>query len=160
MVIAGRDIHFFFDRWYLCRVLVNPARQLRELWYTRYGFSYDVGCFFCEDFWWVFDRQISATIESKVSSMNQRALVAGAEKPPLFHRTLPETNSQFAPRNRPKPKRKGPSIFRCESVRFRVCTHPKSNIDTKNDVFFKCISFQKWLLWVSMLVFRVCKCFH
>ena len=137
MVIDGRwwegYSQFLFDRWYLCRVLENPAKQFRELWYTRYGFSYDVGCFFCEDFWWVFDRQISATIESKVSSMNQRALVAGAEKPPLFPVHSLKLTAK-APKNRPKPKRKGgPSIFRCESVSFRVCTPPKSNIDTKND---------------------------
>ena len=30
---------------------------------------------------------------------------------------------------------------------------PKSNIDTKNDGFLKCISFQTWLFGVSMLVF-------
>ena len=33
---------------------------------------------------------------------------------------------------------------------------PKTNMDTQNDgflMFFKCISFQIWLFWVSMLVF-------
>ena len=32
-------------------------------------------------------------------------------------------------------------------------THPKSNIDTKNDVFQNVFSFQTRLFWVSMLVF-------
>ena len=36
--------------------------------------------------------------------------------------------------------------------RFQWFTPPKSNIDTKNDGFKKCISFQIWLFWVSMLV--------
>ena len=31
-------------------------------------------------------------------------------------------------------------------------TLQKTNIDTKHDVFLKCISFQMWLFWVSMLV--------
>ena len=31
-------------------------------------------------------------------------------------------------------------------------TPQKSNIETKNDALEKCISFQTWLFWVSMLV--------
>ena len=36
---------------------------------------------------------------------------------------------------------------------------PKSNIDTKHG-FLKCMSFQTWQFWVSMLVFRRCIYFY